>query len=236
VTLDEVLEASCACDLNATDHGAYIQELIDDSSDMLYILSGGRVFGRCERQVWPIKVCVEPMPPNIDERESWIAWDSIDSIPLDGPETEIMEITIDGIALNPSEYGLLDGNKVFRRVGDWPRSNDITLNDADVGTFTITYRFGRLPNHVTKRATIELVCQMVKEEPRALSRMRGVVSANVQGVSVTMDPDEIRSLGLPEVNRFIDTYANQGIRPIGVYTPELMHGWHLVTVTGGSGS
>jgi hypothetical protein len=234
-TVDDVLESSCACDLNDQDHGLYIEELIDDASDMLYIISGGRVSGRCQRTVWPIKVCTV-MPEGMPERESWIAWDSIDTIPLQGPNTEIIEITIDGIALNPSEYGLLEGNKLFRRVGDWPRYNDVTLTDADVGTFTITYKFGPLITHVARRACNELVCQMVKEEPRALSRLRGVVSANVQGVSVQYDDDEVRALGLPEVTRFVDTFASSGPRPVGVYSPELMHGWHLVSVEGPSGS
>ena len=147
ITMDDVLAADCACDLTEAEHGAYITELIDDVSDMLYLISGGRVTGRCERTVWPVKFgeC-GPVP----ERTSWISRDSIDSIPLSGPDTEIVEVTIDGIALNPSEYGLLDGNKLFRRVGNWPVDNDITLTDADVGTFTITYRFGWPVNHVAE--------------------------------------------------------------------------------------
>lgn len=233
ITMDDVLAADCACDLTEAEHGAYITELIDDVSDMLYLISGGRVTGRCERTVWPVKFgeC-GPVP----ERTSWISRDSIDSIPLSGPDTEIVEVTIDGIALNPSEYGLLDGNKLFRRVGNWPVDNDITLTDADVGTFTITYRFGWPVNHVVRRAAIEMVCQMVKEEPAALSRMRGVVSANVQGVSLQMNDEDLRSMGLPEVNRFLDTFAPYGMRPMGVFSPELSHGWRLLAVTGGSGS
>jgi hypothetical protein len=237
VTVDEVLDSSCACDLNEDDHGALLADLIDDASDMLYVLSGGRVFGRCSRTVWPVKVGY--CPPSYDlinDRSSWVNWDSVDSIPLAGPNTEIMEVTIDGIALNPSEYMLLNGNKLVRRVGYWPTSNNLTLTDAEEGTFTITFRFGRPFTTIDKRAAIELVCQMANDEPRALSRLRGVVSANVQGVSVQLDPDEVSNLGLPEVNRFLDTYAPRGIAVLGVYTPELTHGWRLHTVTGGSGS
>lgn len=235
-TVDEVLESACACDLNDDDHGLYIEELIDDASDMLYVLSGGQFTGRCERQVWPVKTCTG-YQYGIPERESWIAYDSVDSIPLRGPNTEIIEVTIDGAVVSPADYGLLDGTKLFRR-GDrgWPTRNDLTLTDVDDGTFTITYKFGLEPNHVVRRATVELVCQMVKEEPRAISRMRGVVSANVQGVSVQIDDDDVRSLGLPEVNRFIDSYAHNGPLPFGVYSPELSHGWRLHSVEGPSGS
>ena len=233
VSVDEVLESACACELNELDDGAVIEELIDDASDMLYVLSGGRVAGRCTRTVWPTRDsgCLP------SERQSWVGYDTLDTIPLRGPNTEVMEVTIDGVVLNPSEYGLLDGFKLFRRVGDWPESNDLTKADTEVGTFTITYRFDWFPNRTTKRAAIELICQMIKEEPRVLSRLRGVVSANVQGVSVTMDDrDDVAALGLPEVNRFLDLYAPRGLGALGVYSPELNHGWILHSVYGPSGS
>lgn len=234
-TVTEVLEADCACELTLADDGDEIAELIGDASDMLYVLSGGRVFGQCTRQVWPVSIGAR-CGPGADLRSSWVDWDSLDSIPLQGPNTNVIEVTIDGVALNPSEYGLLDGYKLFRRVGSWPSHNDLTLTDADEGTFTITYSFGRAPTGITRRATVALVCQMIREEPRALSRLRGVVSANVQGVSVELDDDEIGRIGLPELTRFMDTYSPRGIGVLGVYSPELNHGWRLVSVSGPSGS
>lgn len=237
-TLDDVLSATCACTLNEEDHGDLIEEYLDEASDFLFVLSGGRVTGRCYRTVWPIKVCVGGVGDvaGHSDRADWIRWDSIDSIPLAGPATMIEEITIDGLALDPSEYGLLDGNKLFRRTGEWPTSNDITLDDSQVGTFTVSFWFGRAVEAITRRACVELVCQMVKGDMAGLNRLRGIVSANVQGVSVQLDDDEVTSLGLPEVNRFMDRYAPRGLGMLGVWTPELDHGWRLVTVTGGSGS
>lgn len=243
--MDEVLAAACACDLDEDEHGDIITEFADDASDMLYVLSGGRASGRCTRTVWPFRpfsACTRWSFGGWDRgvyggyRESWVDYDSIDSIPLMGPETSIEEITIDGLALDPSEYGLLDGYKLFRRSGLWPSANDITKDDSEEGTFTITYSFGRTPNLSWKRAAIELICQMVKSESQSLTRLRGIVSANVQGVSVTLDNDEVRSLGLPEVAKFMDIYGNSGRGPMGVYSPELNHGWRLLQVSGPSGS
>jgi hypothetical protein len=168
--------------------------------------------------------------------ESWVDWDGVDSIPLQGPNTEILEILIDGDVIDPSDYGLLNGNKLFRRTRAWPTVNDVTKADTENGTFSIEYRFGRAPNRITKRAGIELVCQMVKGDASTLNRLRGIVSANVQGVTVTMDNDSINDLGLPELSRFMDVYGNRGLGVVGVWSPELNHGWHLVEVTGGSGS
>lgn len=233
VTVEDVLSAKCACELNEADDGALIAEYIDEASDMLYVLSGGRVFGICERQVWPIKTgeCYDG-----PERTDWVSWDSVDSIPLPGPDTNVIEVTIDGIALNPSEYGLIDGHKLFRRSGCWPVSNDVTKADTQAGTFTITVRFGAAVRELARRAAIELVCQMVTNDNAAINRMRGVVSATVQGVSVQLDDDPVGQMGLPEVNRFLDVYASRGMGALGVYSPELSHGWRLISVTGGSGS
>lgn len=251
VTLVEVLEATCACELNEDDHGDLIEEFADDASDFLYVLSGGRVFGRCTRTVWPYRPFAYCRPGGMGfggwgrygwagdgYRESWVDYDSVDSIPLQGPETSIVEITIDGLLISPTEYGLLDGNKLFRKGHKvWPSSNDITLDDTQDGTFTITYSFG--PTVIVrsvKRAAIELICQMVQGESQALTRLRGIVSANVQGVSVTMSNDDVQNLGLPEVARFMDIFGSSGKGPVGAYSPELNHGWRLLEVSGPSGS
>lgn len=245
VTVDEVLEAECACDLNEGEHGDLIDAYIDDASDILYVLSGGRVFGRCQRQVYPfrdVNTCgprslLSPFGFGSGFAETWVDWDGVDSIPLRGPNTEIIEITIDGAVIDPTTYGLLNGNKLFRRGSvSWPNTNDVTLADTEVGTFTITYRFGEVANLSKKRAGIELVCSMVKGDKNTLTRLRGIVSANIQGVSVTMQDNEVDSLGLPELSRFVDIYGNRGLGNVGVWAPETNHAWHLVTVSGGSGS
>lgn len=241
VTVDDVLDAACACDLNEGEHGELIEEYINDASDILYVLSGGRVFGRCTRTVRPFRDVNSCGPRSLLwgagwSGESWVDWDGVDSIPLRGPNTEIIEVTIDGEVLDPSTYGLLNGSKLFRREGVWPNTNDVTLADTEVGTFSITYRFGDVANLSKQRAGIELVCSMVKGDRNTLSRLRGIVSANVQGVSVSMADNEVDSLGLPEVSRFMDIYGNRGLGNVGVWAPETNHAWHLVTVSGGSGS
>lgn len=235
VTTDDVFLAACACNLNEADDLTRVEELIDVASDILYVLSGGRVTGRCQVQVWPITsyACY-----SATDRMSWVDADGVDSIPLRGPNTEIVEVTIDGVVLSSSEYGLIDGYKLFRRGTSWPTTNDVTKTDSETGTFTITYRFGRTPDWLTKQAAIELVCSMASETSSpALSRLRGIASANVQGVSVqTEDVDGVAQMGLVNVNRWLDIYAPLGAGSIGVYSPELTHGWRLVTVQGPSGS
>ena len=238
-TVADVLGASCGCDLNITDDGVLIAELIGDASDLMFVASGGKVHGVCTRTVWPISDGTCWAMSHADYRRghpSMASWVVQDAIPLNGPYTAVQEVTIDGVVIAASDYGLYNGNKLFRRSAPWPTSNDITKGDWEVGTFTVTYRFGENPGVITRLAAVELVCQMIKD-PAALSRLKGVTSANVQGVSVSMDAtDEMGALAIPAVTRFLDRYAPRGMGALGVWTPELDNGWTLVSVGGPSGS
>jgi hypothetical protein len=225
-TLTDVLSAPCGCSFTEAEDGALLTELVDEATDMLYVLSGGRVTGRCTRKVWPIKTgeCSDY------EYQSWVSRDSVDSIPLPGPDTAVTQVKIDGSVVSPSDYFLLDGYKLVRRSGDWPVSNDITKADTQQGTFTITVQFGWDIREIARRAAIELTC-LLYSSPARLSRLRGVVSANIQGVSVQMDPEEVAEMGLPELNRFMDFHAPRGVAVLGVWSPELSHGWRLASVS-----
>jgi hypothetical protein len=244
VTVEDVLDSPCACDMNELDDGELIEEMIDEASDFLSVLSGGRFTGVCQQTVWPITdgACTDRYTyaglSAYHERYNWNDHYGTDSIVLNGPNTEVLEITIDGAVISPSEYGLIDGNKLFRKGNKrWPVYNDVTLPDTEEGTFTITYRFGTAPTATVKRACVELVCMMVKTDQENLSRVRGVVSATVQGVNLALDQtDDVAALGLPEVTRFLDLYSPRGLGALGVYSPELNHGWRLIQVEGPSGS
>lgn len=244
VTVEDVLNAPCACDMNEEDDGEVIEEMIEEASDFLCVASGGRFTGVCEQTVRPITDgrCYDRYSyagltaPH--EHYNWIDHYGTDSIVLNGPNTEVLEIVIDGQVVSPNEYGLLNGNKLFRRNNkNWPVYNDVTLPDTEQGTFSITYRFGVAPTAIVRRACIELVCQMIKSDEERMNRLRGVVSATVQGVNLSLDQaDDVAALGLPEVTRFLDLYSPRGIGALGVYSPELNHGWRLVVVEGPSGS
>lgn len=229
-TVEDVLAAPCGCAYTEVDQGGLIQELIDEASDFLYVASGGRVHGMCERTVYPISNGFPCGPAGW--KYGFYGGDILlDPIPLPGPSTTITEVKIDGLVLNASEYGIYNGTYLFRREGSWPTTNDITKADTEEGTFTITYTFGLAPSRITVMATVELVCQMMKD-PTTLSRLRGVTSANVQGVSVSLDAaDEAEALGIPAVGRFLDRFAPRGLGAIAVWSPELDNNWSLVTVS-----
>lgn len=224
-TVEDVLAADCGCDLNSLDDSALLADLIDVASDQLYVLSAGAIYGTCTRTVRPVWQgnCMSPQQLRVVQQ--------LATVPLRGPNTSIVEVVVDGVVLAASEYRLLDGRYLLR-VGtkNWPTRNDLELDDTEVGTWSITYSFGRPINEITKRACVQLVCAIIADEP-AVSKMRGVVSASMQGVNVTLDDQRDASSGLPDVTRFIDLYAADGARPSGVWAPDANHGWELVEVT-----
>ena len=65
--------------------------------------------------------------------------------PAVGPKLEVIQVAIDGVVINPSQYKLVDGTDLVRLSGEWPTSNDLRLADGAPGTFTITIQVGEAP-------------------------------------------------------------------------------------------
>jgi len=235
VSLEDVLAAPCACSFDEAVDGPLIEELIDEASDMLFQLSGGRVHGICTRTVRPIAEAGSCWHVGLETYQPGVEWWLGDAIPFRVEGLEIIEVVIDGVVLSPSGYKLINSQWLARVSGYWPTTNDLMKDDTEDGTFSVTYRFGRAITAVSKSAAVELVCLMMKD-PSAISRLRGVVSANVQGVNVTTAQDDVAALGLPAVARFLDLFAPFGPGVKGVWSPDTANGWRLVEVTGPSGS
>lgn len=243
ITADDVLDASCGCDLDAVDDADLIELMIDQASDILSLVTGGVVSGICTVTVRPVNLCHDPYIDSMYPPRDWRRqFGGINTIPLRGPNTDIVEVVVDGVVLNPSEYGLLDNQYLYRKAGCWPQRNDLTSPATQTNTFEITYRFGREPDKLTRMACIELACELLKDvKGKASSLPRGVTSASIQGASISVRnrADALRSGDeqIPVVARFMSIYANDGVNMVaGVWAPELEQFWNLVEVEGPSGS
>lgn len=230
---------------------AAISDAIDEASDMLGILTGLRVHGVCTSTVYPVGS--GGCGPRNDgyyggDLSGW-GWSvgsprnneadrfgGIQTIPLRGPDTSIVEIKIAGVTLLSTEYKLLDGIYLARVNGGWPSSNSL-----DASGWTITYSYGRAPDYLTRQAAAELAVQLAmfwNGFPNQLPN--GLTGANVQGASYSLqDRAEALRAGdeqLPAVARFLGIYApasasEDGRNRASVWSPELEQGWNLVTVT-----
>lgn len=228
----QFLASECACDLDAGDTD-FIEMVLEQASDMLAYLSGGKARGTCTVRVWPFKqgsMCgghLESYPQTYQY--------GVDGIPLRGPNTEVVGIMIDGVPLAASEWRLLNEHYLIRLGGEsWPTHNDLTAALGAEGTWTIQYRFGPPVDYLARQAAIELACHLAADFTDGASDLpTGARSVNLQGVAVDLESraDALRDgdAGLPMVMRFLAIHAPDGRYGPAVESPELSGGWQLVT-------
>jgi hypothetical protein len=249
VSLAELHASEAACAFDDTANDTLLSSAIDQASDMLYLLSGGRITGVCTKQVRPVgDYQSTAWTSSWDGSWPWrgadmndvgypagwlVRYGGVETIPLRGPNTTIVEVVVDGTILGAAEYGLLNGNLLFRVTGSWPRCNNLLVTDTAVDTFSITYSFGRTADLITKMATIEVAVELANDSLGKQTHLPpGVTSANIQGAQVTLQ-DRSQALRdgtgqLPMLSRFLGVYAPEMTARCGVYSPELRHGWNLV--------
>lgn len=242
---EDVFDSDCGCDLDDTVPAdvAFVELMIDMASDLLSLISV--ITGICEVTVRPVSLCGGADYQSQYGSPDWTnQFGGVETIPLRGPNTNVIEILIDGQVIPFAHYGLFDDSFLYRKVGgEWPTANNLLLDSTQTGTFEVTYRFGRDPDKLTKMAATELACELLLDAtPGKKSNLpRGVTAANIQGAQVTIR-DRAQALkegseSIPVVNRFLFAYGLDSINQGGgVWSPELEQRWNLVQVLGGSGS
>ena len=137
---------------------------------------------------------------------------------LPAPVYDIVQVMLDGSPMVTGSYRVDDYRLLVRIDGDtWPVCNDLTKNDTEVGTWSVTARFGEPPTALASIALGELACEF----KRALAGEDCQLPQNVQslvrqGVSITFaDPNQALELGLTNLrftDMFIRTYNPGGLR------------------------
>lgn len=242
ITPEQVVADGCGCSIDINDDEALIAYVVDAATDLLVMLSSGRAHGICTKTVRPVSTWNNCFGSRFDDGYGMTPnarFGGMDVIPLRGPKTEVLEVVIDGVALNPSEYGLIDNEFLFRRQGSWPSNSNLRLLPDTDGVFEVTFRFGET-DWITEQAALELACEMIKStRPGGGSLPNGVNQVNIQGASLILR-DTLEEggadAGLPRLARWFTVYGFGGLAQSGVYTPELTHGWSLVEVEGPAGS
>jgi hypothetical protein len=213
-----------------------MQELIDSASDIIAIITGGKVAGRCTDIVRP---CGGRSCSCGSSTLSGCGCVPIDGITLAGMDPTIEEILIDGDPFE--EYAIVDGTLLVRTDGAaWPGYQDITRPPDQAGTFQVEYSYGWVPG-LAKDAAAEIVCSFIKSGPQDSRKPHpNTRSMSISGVQISLEQmaDEIkrRAFLMPFVSRLLTVYAPNGPTPTFVYSPELENGWTLHTVQYPSGS
>jgi hypothetical protein len=132
---------------------------------------------------------------------------------LPGPVREIVQVTVDGLPLDPvTDYRLDDYRKLVRLGGNlWPLCNDLNKGITEVGTWSITAIYGEpLPN-LGRFAMGELYCQIIQDTLGSDCALPdNVTNITRQGLSFTLeDVQQMVASGFDElkyVNKFIQRY------------------------------
>jgi hypothetical protein len=212
--------------------GAAAQE----ASGLLYQLSGSRFSGVCQRTVRPCPGNCGCWTPRWPEHETPIrGCRPLSSVKLAGyPVQAIIDVTIDGVTVDPSEYRL-DRNQYLLRLNDasgnrqlWPGCQDLGKDSGD-DTFFVTYSYGVAPPVAGVEAAKQLGCELVKactaETSGDCDLPPGTSRVTRQGLTIEAETLGLflssGQTGLAHIDAFLAVYGGNGHRPAVIWSPEI---------------
>jgi hypothetical protein len=143
---------------------------------------------------------------------------AVSEVRLPAPVYEIVEVLIDGVVLASSAYRL-DNNRLVVRTdgGRWPRCNDLSRDDNEADTWSITALYGEPLPAGAELAMGELACEIAKAADGGDCRLPpGVQQLVRQGVTISYpDVGELfrqGRTGLYLVDMFVSTWNPYGLR------------------------
>jgi hypothetical protein len=75
----------------------------------------------------------------------------------------IVQVKVDGVVLPVTSYRVDNFNLLVRLDGeDWPRCNDLNLDDSQIGTWSVTARYGDDVPEIGKLAAGQLAVEIAK--------------------------------------------------------------------------
>ena len=223
---------NCACVTDSDPDDATVGLLIDQASDALTILSGGKVAGRATDTFFPMRTSYRVA--------FCCCGGGLDAIPLEGNDPVVTEVKIDGDVLAASDYNLHsspDGRwNLVREAADlqpnsWPSCQSMWRPDSASDTFSVTFTYGVHIDWMITQAALELVCDFAAEDTIKTNQIaQGATSANLGGVNVgfgdgytlqeRLERLQAGDLG-PAVSRFMSLYAPTGRAHSEGWAPEL---------------
>jgi hypothetical protein len=149
-------------------------------------------------------------------------------VDLMGPVAEVTEVRVDGLVLDPAAYELV-GQWLVRTDGGecWPSCQDPSVPDTEEGTFSVTFRPGRILPVAGQIAAGILAGEFLKSCAGSACQLPAQISSLTrQGVDVEfVDPITVFEdgrTGIADVDRFINAvnpYTNR--QRSRVYSPDV---------------
>lgn len=87
----------------------------------------------------------------------------VSEVVLPYPVANVTQVKIDGVVLAPSAYRVDDWRLLVRLDGeDWPRCNDLNLDDSQEGTWSVTAQYGTEVPQLGRLAVGELATEIAR--------------------------------------------------------------------------
>jgi len=165
------------------------------------------------------------------------------------PIREVEEVLIDGVALDPSEYDIIEPNKLVR-VRDitdprrrlvWPGCQIIDLPETEEGTFAVTYTYGADPPQTARSAAMALACEIWRACPTGTGECSlpdNVARVAREGVTIETVPFVAAALktgmtGIAAIDSFVGLFSGDAAGRSSVWSPDLQY---PVRLRGASGT
>ncbi|MFL5309679.1 MAG: hypothetical protein ACJ79H_04405 [Myxococcales bacterium] len=153
------------------------------------------------------------------------------------PVREIVEVKIDGVVVDPASYRL-DRWRYLTRMDDpgppvvrrhWPSCQNMSLEDDQPGTFSVSYRYGVDPPQLGRDAAAELGCQLYLQCADSDSCLlpEGTTKVDREGITIERGLlanwfDPTKPTGLPRLDTFLKAYwATRGRRRPMTFSPDV---------------
>ena len=149
---------------------------------------------------------------------------SLEEALLPAPTREVVDVRLDGVVLNPSQYRVDENRKLVRTDGGvWPMCQDMSLSDDQPGTWAITITVGEDVPVLGRRAVADLAAEFAKDcAGEECEVPYDVTSLTRQGVTLDFgNPNNqrvdplVRLLSLRVVRLFLATYNPYGLQRRG---------------------
>lgn len=228
------------CDL--TGLSAVTGVAIAAATEVLWALSG-RQFGYCELTIRPCRSdCLDFNWNYINDWWQWGVWPRplfyqgiwtnltcggctrgcscsvVSEAILPSPVSQIVQVKVDGVVLDSTQYRVDDGRRLVRLGGSsWPICNDLTKADTQTGTWSVKLQFGSQVPELGRMALGELACQFAQllGSTGKCKLPIPVQSIVRQGVTMNfIDPTQILEagrVGLYVSDMFIRTFNPAGL-------------------------
>jgi hypothetical protein len=236
-----------------SDADAAVRQLLEAQAVWLLWALSGRTFGLQMVKVRP----VQPWPSLPTNRPSW-PYGHYPLMPalsgplpllgggftderaiafLEGPITEVLQVTVDGQVVDPSAYTVFDSYRLVRTDGNvWPWQQRLTDPDTDEGTFAVTYTRGNPLPPSGQIAAGLIVCELAKA--RALDPTcqlpERVQKVSREGLDVQfLDPQDFVKdgrTGITAVDQWLHAVNPAGIASgADVWSPDLPYNHRVPT-------